>query len=62
MVWQLLEIPLHYLQIDALRKRVASAVLAETTCGRAPDGQSGALAYARCANELLKETEKVAEV
>ena len=33
MVWLLLEIPLHYLQIDALRKRVASAVLAETTCG-----------------------------
>ena len=55
MVWQPLKISLHYLQIDALRKRVASAVLAETRCGRTPDGQSGALACARIANELLNE-------
>jgi hypothetical protein len=55
MVWQLLKIPLHYLQIDALRKHVVSAVLAEKRCGRAPDGQSGALTRARFANELLRE-------
>jgi hypothetical protein len=53
-VWQLLEIPLHYLQIEALCKRVASAVLAETKCGREPDGQSGALTCARFSNELLR--------
>jgi hypothetical protein len=55
MVWQLLAIPLHYLQIDAIRKRVASAVLAQTRCGREPDGQSGALICARFANEHLSE-------
>ena len=32
MVWQQLKIALHFLQIEALRKRVASAVLAETRC------------------------------
>jgi hypothetical protein len=60
-VWQLLEIPLHYLQIDALRKRVAAAVLAEKRCGREPDGQSGALTCARIANELPRGPERVAD-
>ena len=55
MVWPQLEILLHYLQIDALRKRVAAAVLAEKRCGRAPDWQSGALTCARFANEHLSE-------
>jgi hypothetical protein len=55
MVWQQLEIPLHYLQIDALRKRVASTVLAEKRCGREPDWQSGALTCAGFANEHLSE-------
>jgi len=41
MVWPQLEILLHYLQIDALRTRVAAAVLAEERCGRAPDWQAG---------------------
>lgn len=61
MVWQLPEISLHYLQIEALRKPVASAVLAETGCGRAPDGPSGARPRAKFAIELLKEIERVAE-
>jgi len=55
MVWQLLEIPLHYLQIDALRRRMAPAILAETRCGREPDGESGALICARIASEHLSD-------
>ena len=51
MVWQLLQFSLQYLQIDALRERVASTVLAETRCDRAPDGQSDVLACARVSNE-----------
>jgi hypothetical protein len=58
MVWPQLEILLHYLQIDALRTRVAAAVLAEKRCGRAPDWQSGALTCARCANEHLEGGER----
>ena len=61
MTRQLSEVPLHYLQIYALRKRVTAAVLAEKRCGREPDGQSGAPTYARIANELPRETERVAE-
>jgi len=51
MVWQLLKLSLQYLQIDALRERVASTVLAVTRCDRAPEGQSGVLTCARVANE-----------
>jgi hypothetical protein len=57
----LLEIPLHYLQIEVLHKLVADAVPAETRCSRESGGQSGPLACARFANELLREIERVAE-
>ena len=54
-VWQPLEIPLQYLQIDALRKRVASGILAETRGRREPDRPSGALTRARLPNEHQSE-------
>ena len=55
MVWQLLEFSLHYLQINALRKRLVSAILAETRCDREPEGESGALTYGRIAIEHLSD-------
>ena len=46
---------------QALRKHMASADLAETRCGREPDGHLVALTCARFANDLLRETEMGAE-
>ena len=49
----LLEILLHYLQIDALCTRAVAAVLAENMCDRQLDWQSDALPCARFANTQL---------
>jgi len=40
-VWQLVEYPLQYLQIDALHKPVTPAVFAETSCERESGGAIG---------------------
>ena len=50
MVWQQVETPLHYLQIDALRTHAVAAVLAEKKCGRELDWQSHTLTCARFAS------------